>query len=720
MPEILKKCERFLCGCLIFSLVSNLAHCQESAEKRDTLREAVVRADRNAFKRTKIGFERLDKSRIDNGFALFSGPDVIKTVQNLPGVVSGPELFSGLYVHGGDGADNLFLLDGIPVFQTGHIGGLFSTFNPDIIHSVDFYKSGFPARYGGRLSSIVDVRTGDGDIYEYHGNVSIALLDGRVHFGGPIVKSKSSFSVSLRRSWLDLITSPVFRIINSTREDKMSARFHFYDLNAKLLFQLGDDDRISFSQYFGRDYLKGQETDKEMDDKGVEGKDENGMLFNWGNFTSGVNYLHTSDRLTISSSVFVTGNDSKIGFTHQNLSIDKTEERMESVHNEHARYKVKDYGIMVRTIYSPSGRSSLDFGMLAARHRYSNCGDIQRLSDTVSTSNSQFSNEGTVHLEYETTIFKMLSSNIGFRLTLFDSGSKVNKRFEPRLSFALPLTPSMTVRASYTRMNQFQHLVASSYLDLPTNMWMPSTERAAPMSSNQYSIGLYLADFHNVDVSFDGWWKDMDGVMLYDGISSFFPPVDNWETRFYSGRGKSYGIELSSEYADDKIQAALYYTLSWSKRRFDKIYGAWFSDHLDSRNKITVTATWKPNDHFDMTATWNYHTGYRMTMPTHIITDGTSNYDSENGENYIHISEELYLEPNSIKLPDYHRLDIGCNFRRTTRSGYRRVWNISVYNAYCRLNPLFMVPVQRYSEGYRGKVYAIIPIIPSVGYSLTF
>lgn len=195
MPEILKKCERFLCGCLIFSLVSNLAHCQESAEKRDTLREAVVRADRNAFKRTKIGFERLDKSRIDNGFALFSGPDVIKTVQNLPGVVSGPELFSGLYVHGGDGADNLFLLDGIPVFQTGHIGGLFSTFNPDIIHSVDFYKSGFPARYGGRLSSIVDVRTGDGDIYEYHGNVSIALLDGRVHFGGPIVKSKSSFSV---------------------------------------------------------------------------------------------------------------------------------------------------------------------------------------------------------------------------------------------------------------------------------------------------------------------------------------------------------------------------------------------------------------------------------------------------------------------------------------------------------------------------------------------
>ena len=212
----------------------------------------------------------------------------------------------------------------------------------------------------------------------------------------------------------------------------------------------------------------------------------------------------------------------------------------------------------------------------------------------------------------------------------------------------------------------------------------------------------------------------MDGVMLYDGISSFFPPVDNWETRFYSGRGKSYGIELSSEYADDKIQAALYYTLSWSKRRFDKIYGAWFSDHLDSRNKITVTATWKPNDHFDMTATWNYHTGYRMTMPTHIITDGTSNYDSENGENYIHISEELYLEPNSIKLPDYHRLDIGCNFRRTTRSGYRRVWNISVYNAYCRLNPLFMVPVQRYSEGYRGKVYAIIPIIPSVGYSLTF
>lgn len=680
-------------------------------EKADTIREAVVRADKNAIKKTRIGFERLDKSKIDNGFALFSGPDVIKTLQNLPGVSSGTELFSGLYVHGGDGADNLFMLDGVPVYQAGHIGGIFSTFNPSVIRTVDFYKSGFPASYGGRLSSIVDVMTADGDFYGYHGDFSLAFLDGRVHFEGPIVKSKSSFNISLRRSWIDLLTDPLFRAINSRRDSKgnemLSDKYRFYDLNAKLTFRLGKEGKLSLNYYSGRDLLRAEKSDTEYDDNGLENKFSQKILFDWGSRTASVNFSR-SGPFSINALAFFTNGDSKVEFDDRIIFTNVPDYDEEKLHNENARHRLTDYGLNVRLGYSPSQSISFDSGVSAIRRLYANKESVRSKADSIATDNSCFSNEAAAYMDCKFKVSDGFLINVGVRLAAFGSGEKYYARVEPRLSLSFPLLPSLTGKASYSRMNQFQHLVASSYLDLPTNMWMPSTEAAPPMSSDQFSLGLFLSEFHKIDIGLEGWWKGMDGMMLYDGINSFFPPMDNWETRFFTGKGKSYGLELSAEYSDEKVQASLYYTLSWSKRLFDEIYEDWFFDHFDSRNKITLTASWKPNARFDVAATWNYHTGYRMTMPTHILAKGTI------------IPEDLFSEPNNIRLPDYHRFDIGCNFRKTTKAGHRRVWNLSLYNAYCRLNPLFMVPDWTKSDGYKGKAYAIVPIIPSVGYSLTF
>ena len=699
---------------LLMSLFSAFAcydvHAQETAEKADTLREAVVRADRNAVKRTRIGFERLDKSRIDNGFALFSGPDVIKTLQNLPGVSSGTELFSGLYVHGGDGTDNLFMLDGVPVYQSGHIGGLFSTFNPSAIQSVDFYKSGFPAYYGGRLSSIVDVRTSDGDFYGYHGDFSLSILDGRAHYEGPIVKSKASFSVSLRRSWIDLITVPLFRAINSRRNstgnEMLSDLYRFYDLNAKLSFRLGERDKLSVNYYSGRDVLKGETTDIEYDGDGFENEFSQKILFDWGSRTASVNYSHTGP-LSINSTAFFTSGDSKVEFTSRRR-VTNTSGIPEERHNEDARHRLMDYGFNVRLGYSLSESVSFDSGLSAVRRGSVNKGGVKSEMDSIAIDKTCFSNEASAFTECRIKVSDDFLVDVGARLAAFQSGGKVYTRLEPRLSLAFPLASSLTGKAAYSRMNQFQHLVASSYLDLPTNMWMPSTETAPPMSSDQFSLGLFLSDFHKVDIGLDGWWKSENGIMLYDGINSFFPLVEDWETRFYSGKGKSYGLELSAEYEDEKLQASLYYTLSWSKRLFDELHDDWFFDHFDSRNKITLTASWKPNERFDVAATWNYHTGYRVTMPTHILSDDSN------------VKSDLFSEPNNVRIPDYHRLDVGCNFRKITRRGHLRVWNLSVYNAYCRPNPLFMAPEWKKSAGYKGKVYAIVPIVPSVGYSLTF
>ena len=193
--------------------------------------------------------------------AFFSSPDVIKTLQNLPGVASGTELLSGLYVHGGTGSDNLFLLDGVPLYNVSHLAGLFSSFNTDVVESLDFYKSGFPARYGGRLSSVVDVKTRDGDFEDYHGVFSIGLIDGRLQYEGPIVKGKTSFNVAMRRSWMDLVMIPGCKILNNSFKGsrKVDLRYSFQDVNARLTHLFSEDSRLSMNFYYGHDGLKQSE-----------------------------------------------------------------------------------------------------------------------------------------------------------------------------------------------------------------------------------------------------------------------------------------------------------------------------------------------------------------------------------------------------------------------------------------------------------------------------
>ena len=206
----------------------------------EELGEVVVTADLNSpLSTTQTGKISLTPKDLQKEYALLSSPDVVKILQNLPGVSSGSELISGLYVHGGGNDENLFMLDGTPLYQVNHLGGLFSAFNTDVIKNIDFYKSGFPARYGGRLSSVVDVRTKDGNMQEYHGNFSIGLLDGRIQFEGPIKRNRTSFNIAMRRTWLDVLTIPIFALRNRGAKDKVNMRYAFHDINARLTPAVG-------------------------------------------------------------------------------------------------------------------------------------------------------------------------------------------------------------------------------------------------------------------------------------------------------------------------------------------------------------------------------------------------------------------------------------------------------------------------------------------------
>ena len=227
-------------------------------EQHDTIDEAVITALTDPKRnQTQTGLKRIDSSDINSGFALFSTPDVIKTLQMMPGVASGTELLSGFYVHGGDGSDNLFLIDGVPVYQVSHLLGLFSSFNSDVIGNMDFYKSGFPARYGSKMSSVVDITTRDGDFEEYHGLFGIGLIDGRLQYEGPLVKGKTSFNVGLRRTWTETLTVPLFAILNNINSpDKHFGRYALTDLNAKVTHKFAEGNRLSANFYTGRDKFK--------------------------------------------------------------------------------------------------------------------------------------------------------------------------------------------------------------------------------------------------------------------------------------------------------------------------------------------------------------------------------------------------------------------------------------------------------------------------------
>ena len=256
-------------------------------------------------------------------------------------------------------------------------------------------------------------------------------------------------------------------------------------------------------------------------------------------------------------------------------------------------------------------------------------------------------------------------------------------------------------------MSQFAHLISTTYLDIPTNCWLPSTPEIAPMRSRQVAGGIYCSLPLNFRLNIEGWYKTMDNLLEYSGANALFPPLDTWETSFYKGRGRSYGLETEFGWRSRALSLTAYYTLSWSQRKFDDIWTGWYSHRHDNRHKLTLMACWKISRAVDIYATWNYNSGGWMTVATHIYNPGE-------------VFHRIYTTPNNVNLPDYHRLDLGANFRKTSKGGLEHVWNIGIYNAYCRKNVVFVAVNEREDKSLYGTGRAIFPIIPSFSYTLKF
>lgn len=720
------------------------------------LQELVVTADRHSrVTGTQMGKLSFSQANIKTEFALLSSPDVVKTLQRQSGVQEGVELASGLYVHGGNGDENLFLLDGTPLYSVNHSLGLFSSFNAEVVQNVDFYKSGFPARYGGRLSSVVDVRTNDGDMQQWRGLYRIGLLDGSFQMEGPLQKGRTSLNVGLRRSWLDLLTTPVFYIASQIDDDEdQRLSYNFHDLNLKLTHLPADGQRLCLMVYSGGDAFRTHDESYNGTD-GHTDTDKTDNRLSWGNLNVALEWnVQLNNRFSADLAAVYTHNRANISTCDEWRHDD---EQISLEHNEHStKSLIDDLGYRINFDWRPLARHHVRFGHDYTFHQFrpqtkrllvyadtsqsleASPTDRSQRSETMPTvcdtlssmsSNRHTGHELTVFAEDLVTLTDHWSLHGGVNLSLFCVSGKSYVSADPRLAVKYQLSPNLSLKASYTVMTQYVHKISNSFLDLPTDYWVPTTRRTHPMHSRQVAAGVYMLPSARWSLSVEGYYKQTSHLLQYNSWTGLEPPAEAWDQAVMDGRGLFYGVEADASYRTQRLTVDAAYTLSWNKRRFDDFYDGWYYDKFDNRHKLNIALRMQLSAKAEMYAAWTWHTGNRMTLPTQYTLFATMpGFEDPRGSNYVmqrsgfwqNRRDLVYERPNNIALPAYHRLDLGFNLHHRTKHGHERIWNWSIYNAYCHLNTLWAKVKEDDERRLYVKCYGYIPIIPSFSYTIKF
>ena len=671
---------------------------------------------------TQTGKRVLRSDDINTEFSLLSSPDLIKALQHISGVNNGVDILSGLYVHGGGADENLFLIDDTPIYQTNHSLGLFSAFNTDIIKDVEFYKSGFPARYSGRVSSITDVSTADGNMQDTHGHFSIGLLDGRFHLEGPISKDKTSYNISFRRSWLDFISKPLFGLINSKGDgEHYSFDYVFHDMNAKIVHRLNANNTLRLS-FFSSNDRYGIKDESIWSSYTTENKNR----FSWGNANISLGWeTHPSVNMTLKVTALGTYSHSLHKESEEDWRQMNNDVRIRnSLYISNNNTEMYDLGVKADAQYIPSryhhirlGGQFLNHSFLPQTIQQSFCYGSQYADTTMVESKCKLmSNETTLYLEDEMMLAPNLSTNIGASLSLVRVEGGHHLMLDPRLALKYQLSDDLSVKMSYSHMSQCMHRISSTFLELPTDFWVPTTKTISPTMSTQLAIGTYANLSRNFTFTLEAFIKKTNNILQFSNWMGLQPPATRWDKDVTEGKSAAYGLELDCTYKAGKLHANANYTLSWSKRKFMQIYNGWYNDQFDNRHRMNFMLRYFFSELTSFYAGWTMHSGNRMTLPT-LYT-----YMPQMPDEISTLPEYgfFYEQPNNVTMPTYHRLDIGVNFVRHLSNGKEGVWNISIYNAYCHLNTMYTCVVANDDGTFSTRCKGYIPIIPSVSYTLKF
>lgn len=703
---------------------------------------------------TQMGAVEVPIAQIKTVPTLFGEADLVKALQLLPGVQAGSEGSTGMYVRGGGPDENLFLLDGIPVYNVNHMAGFFSVFNPDAVKNVILYKGNFPARFGGRLSSVIDVRMNDGDDKKIHGNVSVGAISSKINIEGPIIKEKTTFNISARRTYSDLLLQPVIWMgmaQNFTDEEgRLTAGYYFYDLNAKVNHKFNNNDRLYLSLYMGDDIIYTNYRNSYKYKGGEQGSftEESSRLklgWNWGNIVSSARWSHMiNNKLFMNTTAAYTRYRFDMGV---GMEVKYLQAAPDSIYsgssNINMGYKtgIEDFTLKSDFEYLPHPDHEIKFGLNHTYHTFKPGVSILSISekenqielkqDTTIGNKNIFSHETSLYVEDDFTINYAIKLNVGLHYSLFNVEKHTYQSLQPRVSARILANDNLSFKAGYAAMSQNVHLLSNASVSLPTDLWVPVTKRIKPMYSHQYSVGVFYNLLNTLDLSVEGYYKSMSNLIEYKDGASFLGSSTGWEDKVVMGDGWAYGVEFLAQKSFGKTTGWVGYTWAKAERLFNRPgqalnFGEVFPAKYDRRHDVSIVVSHKFSDRFDIAGTWVFATGNTGTLALQsFIALQEPEYNRygqivSTYENLDYISGR-----NNYRFNSYHRLDLGMNFHKKKKYG-TRTWNISVYNAYSNNNPFLVMPTEDYDWNPATNMYevrkkliqvSIFPVIPSISYS---
>ncbi len=669
--------------------------------------------------KTDPGTLVLTKAEVKSIPSMLGQTDVLAALQLYPGVQSAAQGISGMYVRGGGPDQNLILLDGVPIYNPAHLFGFYSIFNTNVVEKVTLIKGAMPANYGGRLSSVMDITTNDGNDSTIHASGGTGLISADLTIDGPLFKNKATFSISGRRTYIDVLGKPIIQLIDKDKE----WGYYFQDFNGKLVFHLSDKDKFSYSGYYGEDAFK------------ILNKPAGfGLGISWGNATSSLTWQHIfSDKLVLSTQAYYTGYRSKIDISQNTYEV----KLYSGIYDWCGKSDLK---------YYPSDRHTIKIGGSYTYHTFTPT-NIAANTDALTTIDldqriKQYSHDVAFYLSEEYTMNNRLRFRLGLRYSYFQHVGPFDKylknefgiitdtihyergehvadynHLEPRFSARLLLNSSSSIKMAYVQNYQYIHMVSYATVSMPTDIWIPSSEKVKPQVSTQYSIG-YFKDSKNkvYETSIEMYYKTMaNQIEFKNGYSPEDDLLDNPENNFVFGDGKSYGIELFIKKKTGKTTGWIGYALTSTSRQFPDINsGEEYYAKYDRRHDLSLVAVHKFNENWSLSGVFVYATGNATTMPESRYAIGGS------------IINE-YGKRNNYRLVDYHRLDFSVTYnpKKNKNRNYKTFWSFGIYNVYNRNNPYFIYfdDSNYFNEGIfdtKAKQVSLFPIMPAVRWEYFF
>jgi len=691
---------------LTVNLHDNFSTKIDLEEESIQLNEVTVRGEKNNHNVVSTDvMTKMNVKEIQNIPVFFGEKDILKTIQLLPGISPVGEGNAGFYVRGGGADQNLILLDEAPVYNPSHLLGFFSTFTSEAIKDVTVYKGGFPAEFGGRLSSVVDIQMNEGNKKEFHASGGIGLISSRLAVEGPLFNKKGSFMITARRTYADLF----LKLLPSTGADSTASKttLYFYDLNLKANYELSQKDHLYLSCYMGRDNF------------GID----NSLGLNWGNITATTRWNHIINNNIFSNTSLIF---SRYSYNF-NVVVGNTTMNVLS--------EIKDWNFKEDVHYYLNSNNLIKFGFNSIYHTFVPSKVDSSAVFRIRPMDNRYALENALYVSNEQTLSKHLKATYGLRYSLFssigpgtiykynevadvvDSTSYPKRKifntfagFEPRLIVNYIVNDSSSVKISYARTRQYVHLLSNTTSSTPFDLWVPSNINILPEIADQYTVG-YFRNFNNnmFETSVEVYYKDLQNQIDYRNGANLI--LNNKvESQLVFGKGSSYGAEFYVRKKSGKLTGWVSYTLSKTQRQFKDINeGRSFLAKQDRPNNIAIVGMYEINPRLNFSATWVYYNGNAVTFP--------------NGRYYVDGNVVPYYSGrNGYRMPDYHRLDIGLTWINKKTEKFEGSWNFSIYNVYARENAYainFQVDPNDATK-MQAVQLSLFRFVPSVTYNFKF